>query len=210
MAVRAGAGIGAPNPRPVFLVAAAAAVDRDGNRDRALLLHAQNMVLGDFEFVGGVKLRPDRPAARRNDIGNRCRRLGREDHQVIADLRRPRYALLAIRMIGPVLAGRRDDDRRLVFLAENFRGHVDLADIDQPPRPQLEFQEAVAVGAERNVVVDSGRQITKMSGRHVLVHHRFEIKYVERVFRARDQVLVIARRPYERIRRPLRVGAFLG
>src|SRR5262249_17337120 len=47
-----------------FLVTTAVAIHCDGNRDRALPLHALDMMLGDFEFVGGIELRPDRPAAR--------------------------------------------------------------------------------------------------------------------------------------------------
>ena len=44
--------------------------------------------------------------------------------------------------------------------------HVDLADVDQPARAEHEFQEALAVGAQRDLVVDAGRHVAEMRGRH--------------------------------------------
>ena len=107
-------------------------------------------------------------------------------------------------MIAAVAAGGGDDDWRIVALAENFGRHVDLADVDQPARAELEFQKALAVGAQRDVVVDAGGHIAEMRRRHVLVHHRFEIEHVERLLGTRNQVVVVARRPDERIGRTLR------
>ena len=188
-----------------FLVAAAVAIDRDRDSDRALPLHALDVMLGDFEFVGGIKLRPDRPAARRDHVGHRRRGLRRQDHQMIAGLGGAGDAFLTVGMIGFMAAGRIDDDRRFVALAEDFRRHVDLADIDQSSRPQLEFQKSFAVGAQGHVIVDARRHVAEMGRRHVLVHHRLEIEHVERLLRARDQMIVVARRPDERIGRPLRI-----
>ena len=139
MARRTFARIGPAHAERDFLIAAAVAVDGDRHRDRTLPLHALDVMLGDLEFVGGVELRPDRPAARRNRVGDRRRCLRREDHQVVADLGGARDAFLAVRVIGLMAAGRIDDDRRLIFLSENFRAHVDLADIDKTARPELEF-----------------------------------------------------------------------
>ncbi len=124
---------------------------------------------------------------------------------MIAGLGRARDAFLAVGMIGFMAAGRIDDDRRFVALAENFRAHVDLADVDQPARAELEFQKALAVGAQRDVVVDAGGHVAEMRRRHVLVHHRLEIEYVERFLGAGDQMVVVARRPDERIGRQLRI-----
>ena len=123
---------------------------------------------------------------------------------MIAGLGGARDTLLAVGIVAAMATSRRDDDRRLVTLAENFRRHVDLADVDQAPRPQLEFQKAFPVSAQRDVVVDTGGHIAEMGRRHVLVHHRLEIEDVERLLRARDQMVVVARRPDERIGRPLR------
>ena len=198
------------HPERSLLVAAAVAIDRDGDGDRALPLHAQDVVLRHVELVGRIKLRPDRPAACRDHIGDRRRRLGRQDHQMIADPRRPRDARLAVRMIAFVSAGRVDDDRRLVFLAENLRAHVDLAHVDQPARTQLEFQETLAVGTQRDVVIDAGSHVAEMGRWHVLVHHRFEIEHVERFLRACDQVRIVTRRPHIGIGREFGKLALLG
>src|SRR5580704_9415274 len=123
---------------------------------------------------------------------------------MIAELGRARDGSLAVGMIAAVAARGVDDDRRLIALAENFSRHVDLADVDQPARAKLEFQKAVAVGAQRDVVVDAGGHVAEMRRRHVLVHHRLEIEHVERFLGTSNQVIVVARRPHERIGRPLR------
>ena len=129
---------------------------------------------------------------------------------MIAGFGRPRDACLAVRMVGLMPAGRIDDDRRLVFLTEDFRAHVDLADVDQPARPQLEFQKALAVGAQRDVVVDARGHVAEMGRRHVLVHHRLEVEHVERFLGAGNELVVIARRPDIGIGPPFRERALLG
>ena len=90
---------------------------------------------------------------------------------------------LAVLMEGAVGSGRRHHDRASVGAAEQLQAEVELRDVDQPPRPQLELLEAVAVGAQRHLVVDAGRHVAEMGRRHVLVHHRFEVEDVERFAR---------------------------
>ena len=109
---------------------------------------------------------------------------------------------LAVGMKGPVAAGRRDHDRAVVADAEDLDAHVDLADVDQPPRPQLELPEALAVGAQRHLVVDAGRHVAEMRRRDVLLHHRLEVEHVERLPGVGDQLVEIARRPVHRIGQP--------
>ena len=80
-------------------------------------------------------------------------------------------------------ADRRDDDRRVVFHAEDFGAHVDLADVDQPARPQLKLEEALAIGAQRDLVVDAGRHVAEMRRRNVVAADRLEIEHVDRLLR---------------------------
>ncbi len=91
------------------------------------------------------------------------------------------------------------------FCSENLRAHIDLADVDKAARTELKLLKALAVGPQRHIVVDAGRHVAEMRGRHVLVHHRLEIEHVECFLRTRNQVLVVTRCPHERVGRPLRV-----
>ena len=96
-------------------------------------------------------------------------------------------------------ADRRDDDRRVVAHAENLGAHVDLADVDQAARTQHEFQEAFAIGAQRDFIVDAGRHVAEMRRRNVGAADRLEIENVDRLLRALDQVLGLERRPHDGI-----------
>src|SRR6516164_1284639 len=65
-----------------------------------------------------------------------------------------------------------------VFHPEDLGRHVDLADVNQPARAELEFQEALAIGAQRDLVVDARGHVAEMRGRHVLAADRLEIEDV--------------------------------
>ena len=86
-----------------------------------------------------------------------------------------------VRVKGPVAPRRRDHDRAVEFRAKDLDAHVDLADIDQPPRPQLELLKTVPIGAQRYFVVDAGRHIAEMRRRHVRLHDRLEVEDIERL-----------------------------
>jgi hypothetical protein len=45
-------------------------------------------------------------------------------------------------------------------------------------------------------------KVAEMRRRHLLAHHRLEIEHVDDVFRVRDQVVGVQRRPYQRIGKP--------
>jgi hypothetical protein len=108
-------------------------------------------------------------------------------------------ALFAIRVVALVAAGRRNDDRAVELHAEEVDAHVDLAHVDQAARPQLVFQETLAVGAQRDLVVDAGGHVAEVRRRHVLRHYRLEIEDVDGFLRVRDQLVEGARRPDHRI-----------
>ena len=84
--------------------------------------------------------------------------------------------------------------------AENVDAHVDLADVDQAPRPQLEFQEAFAVGAQRDFIVDARGHVAEMRRRNVLPRHRLEIEHVDGFLRVLDDLHGRRGRPQHRIR----------
>ena len=198
------AGIDPAHPQALLLQAVAVAVDRHGDRQRALAFHAQHMVLGHLERIGSVELGPDRLAARRNHVLDRGGRLGRQDHQMVADLGGGGDRGLAVGVIAFVPAGGRQEDRRVVFHPENLGRHVDLADVDQTSRPQLEFLEAFAIGPQGDVVVDAAGHVAEMRRRNVLRRHRLEVEYVDGFLRRGDQLVERARRPDHGIGQPRR------
>jgi hypothetical protein len=114
---------------------------------------------------------------------------------VISCLRPLGNRYLCVGMEGPVAGGWRDYYRAVICHAENFRGHVDRADIDQPTRTQLELQEALAINAERYFIVYTGDQVAKMRRRQVLLRDRFEIEHVEGVHWGRKSVCPVRAAP---------------
>src|SRR5215468_5151992 len=106
MAVAALAHIRPRHPEQGLLVAAAGAVDRDGDGRATGLLSALDVMRRHLELVGGVKLHPDRPAARLDDVLYLRAGLSGEDHQMVTRLGGLGNAGLAIRMIALVAADR--------------------------------------------------------------------------------------------------------
>ena len=118
-----------------------------------------------------------------------------ENLQVVADFGRLGGRDLALLVEGLLAADRGHHDRGVVFDAQDLGRHVDLADVDQPPRAELEFQEAFAIGAQRDFVVDAGGHVAEMRGRDSRTHDRLEIEHVDRVLRRLDEILRAQRRP---------------
>jgi hypothetical protein len=98
-------------------------------------------------------------------------------------------------MKGAVAAGRRDDDRAVIIGAEDLDFHVDRCDIDQPTRTELPSEKALAIGAQRHLVICPGGNVAEMRRRQVLVRGRLEIEHIERLLRVGNQRIQIARPP---------------
>jgi hypothetical protein len=92
-----------------------------------------------------------------------------------------------------IAGGRRKHDRTVVGEPENVAAHVDGADIDEPARAQLKFQEAVAIGAQRHLIVEPRRHISEVGRRNILPHHRLEVEHVDGLARVADGILCVAR-----------------
>ena len=108
---------------------------------------------------------------------------------MVADPCRPGNRLLACGVKGSMTPNWREYDRRVVSHAKNVGAHVDVADINEAPRPELEFQKVFSVGAQSDFVVDSRRHVAEVRRRYVLAHDRLEIKNVDRVPRVGNEVL---------------------
>jgi hypothetical protein len=118
---------------------------------------------------------------------------------MVADLGGARGRDLALVVEGSLAADRREHDRACIFHSEDLGRHVDLADVDQPARTELEFQEAFAVGAQRDLVVDARGHVAEMRGRNVLAADRFEIEDVDRLLGRLDELVGAHGRPHQRI-----------
>src|SRR5262249_17911074 len=115
---------------------------------------------------------------------------GRQNLQMVADLGGARGGDLALVVEGSLAADRREHDRACVFHPEDLGRHVDLADVDQPARTELEFQKALAIGAQRDLVVDAGGHVAEMRGRNVLAADRLQIGDVDAHLGQLAQVIV--------------------
>src|SRR5882724_12848668 len=78
-------------------------------------------------------------------------------------------------------AGRAYEDRRIISGAEKLDAGIDLGDVIETVRHELEFEKILTVGTQRNFVINTGRHVAKMRGRHILASHRFEVEHVDRV-----------------------------
>src|ERR1700757_4174092 len=107
---------------------------------------------------------------------------------MVADFRRFGDSNLTAHVKGFLPADGRDDDWGIVFHAKDFGAHVDLADIDQTTRPQLKLEKAFAIGPQGDFIVDARGHVAEMRRRNVGTTDRLEIKYVDRLLRALDEV----------------------
>ena len=102
---------------------------------------------------------------------------------------------LSFRVKGSVAAGRRNHDRAVKPRTQNFSGHIDRADIYEPARTELKLQKSLAIGAQRNFIVDAGDHVSKVCRWYVLFCDRLEVEYVEGLLRIGNQIIQIARCP---------------
>jgi hypothetical protein len=61
------------------------------------------------------------------------------------------------------------------------------------------FRLALAIGLQRELIVDAGCQVAEMRRWNIFLHHRLELEHVERLPGIGNQVLKIARGPLDRI-----------
>src|SRR5207248_2280764 len=59
---------------------------------------------------------------------------------------------------------------------------------------------ALAIGAQRDLVVDAGRHVAKVRGRNIRAGDRLEIEDIDRLLGALDEVIGIERSPDDRVR----------
>src|SRR5262249_50556712 len=90
-------------------------------------------------------------------------------------------------------------DRAVVLHTENLGRHVDLADIDEATRAQLELEEVLAVATQGHLVVDARGHVAEMCGWHVVAAHRLEVEDVDRLLRRLYQLVRFHRPPHQGI-----------
>src|ERR1700761_1206068 len=95
---------------------------------------------------------------------------------------------LAIGVEELVAASRADKDRRVISGAEYLHAHVDLRNVIEPARPELEFEKAFAIGTQRHLVVQAGSHVAEMRRRYVLERSRLEIEDVDGFLRGLDRL----------------------
>src|ERR1700733_14207138 len=109
---------------------------------------------------------------------------------MIAGTRGLCYGNLAVGVKEIVATNRAQENRGNRLGAEKLRAGIALGPVIEPAREQLEFQEPLAVGAQRDLVVDAGRHVAEMRRRHVLMCDRLKVENVDRVLRTFNQFAV--------------------
>src|SRR5262245_64773946 len=97
---------------------------------------------------------------------------------MVANLCRPGHGDLAVGMKGAVARGRADENRAIVGETQDRAPRVDLADIDKAPRPQLELEKALAIGAQGHLIVDARDEVPEVRRRQVLARDGLEIEEI--------------------------------
>ena len=103
--------------------------------------------------------------------------------------RGPGHRQLSLGMEGPLARRRTEEERRLVGPAEELGPGVDLGDVHQVPRADLDPVDGFAVGAQRPVVVHSAREIAVVGRRQFAPGHHVEVEDADGVLRGGDGLL---------------------
>ena len=117
------------------------------------------------------------------DVFHGIVRSRREDLQMIAGARGLGDSKLAVGVKGFVATGWAYENRQIKPGAEKLHAGIDLGHVPETAREQLEFQEPLAVRAQRDLVIDAGRHVAEVRWRHVLACHRLEVEHVDCVLR---------------------------
>ena len=163
-------------------------VHRQRERRAARALGALDHAERDVPVRRRIELEPDRRAARLAHVLDRVVRDGREHLERVLRLRRARDGDLALGMERLLRADGAEQDRRRVPLAEELDRHVDLRDVDEPLRPELDLLEARSVRRDRAEVVGALRHVRVVVCADGVAHHGLEVPDVQRLVRALDEV----------------------
>src|SRR5262245_15411342 len=74
-----------------------------------------------------------------------------------------------------------------------------MASVDETSRTQLEYEKALANGAEGHLIVDAGDQVAETHWRPVFLRDRLEVANVEGLHGVGDHIALIVRGPGHRI-----------
>jgi len=79
-------------------------------------------------------------------------------------------------------AGGTDENWCFPGCSKQFSVQVRTDDTAQPPRPQLDLLESLAIGLQRRVVVNASGHVTEVRWRDSAARGFLEIHHVERIF----------------------------
>src|SRR6266403_2121832 len=108
--------------------------------------------------------------------------------------RRPGHGDFALRMESFLSAHRREHNWRGPLRAEEADGHVEVLDIDEPPRSNLDARVTFAICAHGPIVIHAGGKIAKMRWRQYFARCRLKIHHVEGLVWGGDHFLALLNR----------------
>src|SRR5579864_6075407 len=105
---------------------------------------------------------------------------------------RSRHAQFAIRMKRFLRAYGRKHDGRIPLRAKDGARHVDVGDIDETSRTNLDERVSLVIGSRRSVVINARREISPMRRRNVFSRRGLKIHHVKRLIRrGNDRVALL-------------------
>jgi hypothetical protein len=108
------------------------------------------------------------------------------------------FRALAVGVKRFLAARRAQEDRAVVHGSEQLDAHVHFRRVAQTTRPELKVAEALAVGAQRHVVVDAAFHVGPVAGEDFPVRGFFEVEHTERFSGFGDYIRCGRRRLGER------------
>ncbi|MCU1317820.1 MAG: hypothetical protein JWN63_3142 [Candidatus Acidoferrum typicum] len=160
-------------------VAAFLQVHREYDRGGTRSFGALDDRSANFPDVCGIELLPDRAAPRGNCVFNRRSGDGGQHHEVTLGMCRPRHGDFAFRMESLLTAYGGKHNWSVPLRAEEIHRHVNIFDVDEPARVNLNPRIAFAIRPHRSVVVHAGGEIAEMRGWQSFARGRLKVHHVD-------------------------------
>ena len=178
MALQTIAGIGAPKTLGKFQIASRQIVDGPGDRRTSGVFHAFHEFFRVFPLRGHVELIPGSGAARLGHVFHGDRRLRGENLHRVLGFRCATGGEFAIVVEHALTANGAQEDRAVVLHAEQLHAVVDLRNVHQTARAELDAMIAFDVRLISFVVVHTGGHIAPVRGRQNLARETFEVHHL--------------------------------
>ena len=174
-----------------FRVSSGRQIHRHRDRGTTCSFSALHDCPANFPDVCWVELLPNGSACGSGCIFDRRSGDCGQHHQMALGTRCPGHRDFAFRMESFLSAHWRQHDRRAPLCAKEIHRHIDVFDIDQPARPNLDARIAFAICPHRSVIVHTGGEIAEVCWRQYLACRRLKIHHIEGLVRRSNYTIAL-------------------